>query len=63
MAVISNRAFSKDSICVEFMFSNAAAFAVCPGGIRYRITTDQLAQDEIVKIVSSIIFGEVAEIK
>lgn len=33
------------------------------GGIRYRITTDQLAQDEIVKIVSSIIFGEVAEIK
>ena len=33
------------------------------GGISYRITTDQLAQDEIVKIVSSIIFGEVAEIK
>lgn len=32
-------------------------------GISYRITTDQLAQDEIVKIVSSIIFGEVAEIK
>lgn len=32
-------------------------------GISYRITTDQLAQDEIVKIVSSIIYGEVAEIK
>ena len=32
-------------------------------GISYRIATDQLAQDEIVKIVSSIIFGEVAEIK
>ena len=32
-------------------------------GISYRITTDQLASDEIVKIVSSIIYGEVAEIK
>lgn len=32
-------------------------------GISYRITTDQLASDEIVKIASSIIYGEVAEIK
>lgn len=32
-------------------------------GVNYRITTDQLAQVEIVKIVSSIVFGEVAEIK
>ncbi len=32
-------------------------------GISYRITTDQLASDEIVKIAASIIFGEAVTIK
>lgn len=32
-------------------------------GISYRITTDQLAQEEIVKIAASIIYGEAVTIK
>lgn len=32
-------------------------------GISYRITTDQLAQDEIVKIAASILYGEAVTIK
>lgn len=32
-------------------------------GISYRITTEQLAQDEIVKIAASIIYGEAVTIK